>query len=228
MWDSLSQFVTHKLYSAGNDSFQGKEKTLVAFIQEICLDYSPLSKDRRMGRQDNLSGQEVCCNRWKLGNLSCLWMTTSGCLLSPFCPGLFAEAGAKPVCRGQWFVSREGFQAFFGAVCRRAERGRLCSLWWGDHPKGAPVQAACQQSCLLLCHGECLPKLPLRSKEEKIMSAVLCNWNRCQAGVSVGFIHSLYQQWRRWWHRKFWCLPTIALRPSSTSRRRVWGRVGQV
>lgn len=106
------------------------------------------------------------------------------CLLSPCCPGLFAEAGEKPVCRGQRFVSREGFQAFTGTVCRRAERGGLRSLRRGDHPKGTPVQAACQPSCLLLCYGEFLPKSSPGAGED-IMVTVPCSWKRCQEGFHL-------------------------------------------
>lgn len=101
-------------------------------------------------------------------------------LFSPCCPGLFAEAGEKLVCRGQWFVPREGFQAFPGTVRGRAERGGLCSLRRGDHPKGSPLQAPCQPGCLLLCHGECFPKPSPGAR-----LAVLCSWKRCQEAFQL-------------------------------------------
>lgn len=112
-------------------------------------------------------------------------VSISVCLLCPCCPGCLAEAGEKFVCRGQWFVSREGFQAVAGTVCRRAERGRLCSLWWGDHPKGTPVQAACQPSCLLLCHGECLPKASLGVREESWIALVAMQLKNVSGGNSA-------------------------------------------
>lgn len=37
---------------------------------------------------------------WEIGKL-CLWVSVSVYLFSPYYPGLFAEVGEKPVCRGQ-------------------------------------------------------------------------------------------------------------------------------
>jgi len=173
---SLSKMQSHK--NSGKENFQWKEKTLEGSRrEEIWLDYSPPSEDScfigEWGCGRILVGRWVAETWEGVGNCFCLCVSISVCLLCPCCPGCLAEAGEKFVCRGQWFVSREGFQAVAGTVCRRAERGRLCSLWWGDHPKGTPVQAACQPSCLLLCHGECLPKASPGVREESWIALVV-------------------------------------------------------
>lgn len=152
---------------------------------------------------------------WEIGKL-CLWVSVSVYLFSPYYPGLFAEVGEKPVCRGQWFVSREGFQAFTGAVCRRAECGGLRSLWRGDHPKGTPVQAACQPSCLLLRHGECLPGSPPRARVD-IWIALGAMWlEKVSGGDSTPALEEMVTRWELWYLLTVHC----------KTRGRLWRRGG--